>query len=102
MATYVLHVVDQTEDRLVTRESNAPQHFDFIYEVVTGPFAGQRGTHRELSDLVADRVVVMSGMVGLSEQTGALLDWQADGTDDGVGHWTPRHRELIERAVGGS
>ena len=97
MAAYVLHVVNRQEGTLVTKPSTDPYNVDFLFEVLTGPFAARRGTHRELSELIGETIIVMSGTVGICHESGAILDWK--GTVD-AGQWIQRHVPLIEREVG--
>jgi hypothetical protein len=98
MAAYVLHLVDRQQSTLMTAPGREPHSFDFLFEVLTGPFAGERGTHRELSDLLREQIVVMSGTVGLCHTTGAILDWRGSRED---GRWVPRHGAPMEQEVGG-
>jgi hypothetical protein len=100
MAAYVLHVVDREKGLLMVNESPNGHSFDFLFEVLTGPFASERGSHRELSDLVREPIIVMSGTVGICHRTGAILDWQQ--TDSQHGTWMQRHSETKERALGAS
>jgi hypothetical protein len=101
MAAYVLHVVDREHDTLVTTSETPSNsnHYDFLFEVLTGPFAGERGSHRELSELIHEPIIVMSGTVGICSKTGTLLDWQGS-VDQGT--WAQRHQGTVERvrAVG--
>jgi hypothetical protein len=97
MAAYVLHLIDRQQGTSMTAPGSEPHSFDFLFEVLTGPFAGERGTHRELSDLLRDHIVVMSGTVGICHTTGAILDWSGTRED---GRWMQRHGAPMEREIG--
>lgn len=103
MTVYVLHVIDRNEGMIKVRTPHSdrrdPHTFDFLFEVIAGPFAGQRGSHRELSNLLCDRVLVLSQMVGICRETGAIMDWVGTGTS---GQWVQRHSGSLERAIGDS
>lgn len=100
MSAYVLHVVDRRAGKMTTRSSADPHTFDFVYEVLAGPYAGQRGTHRELSELFVTPLVVLSSKVAICRDTGTLLDWVETDSTDATGQWVQRHRQAIERTVG--
>lgn len=101
MTTYLLHVVDQNEGMVkvppMDDTCQDPYSFDFLFEVLTGPFAGKRGSHRELSALLCEQVLVLSRMVGICQQTGAILDWVEA---ESGGRWVHRHGDPLERALG--
>jgi hypothetical protein len=97
MAVYILHVVDQVEGKLKVPHSQHADSFDYVFEILAGKYAGQRGTHHELSRLVVDPLVVLSSRVGLCHKTGAILDRVGSSDSD---RWVPRHGHLLERSVG--
>lgn len=97
MPAYVLRIIDQETGPLRDGSATADR-FDYLFEVLEGPFAGQWGTHQYLSELVGENVLVLSTRVGICHETGALLDL-IEG-DDGRLHWLPRRDRQLERAVG--
>jgi hypothetical protein len=97
MAVYVLHVVDQVKGKLKVVHPHDADSFEYLFEILTGKYAGKRGTHRELSNLVVDPLMVLSSSVGLCHETGVILD--REGADD-AGRWVPRHGRLLERSIG--
>jgi hypothetical protein len=98
VTVYVLHVVDREKGLLKTRPRTEPANFDFLFEVLAGPHAGRRGSHREISDFCCDQVSILSHKVALCSETGMLLDWHE--TDE-TGTWLPRRDGLAAKAVGG-
>lgn len=101
MTVYVLHVVDREKGLLKTRPHTEPDNFDFVFEVLAGPHAGRRGSHREISDFCCDQVSILSRKVALCSKTGMLLDWHQNHENDEAGEWLPRRDRLAARAVGG-
>lgn len=99
MASYVLHVVDREKGLLKTGPFARSHSFDYLFEVLSGPHAGRRGSYQQLSDLLRDEVFVLSSIVGICATTGVLLDWKES---DGVGRWQARQSRPLERVVGAS
>jgi hypothetical protein len=67
------------------RATTYPYNFVFLFEVVSMPYAGQRGTLDELSARTGADLIVPSVKVGICHATGELLEYQAQ---HATGCWT--------------
>lgn len=74
MTTYLLHLVDRSVDKLLVQVTTHPYHVDFVYQVLMGPYAGQRGTVDELQELIDDDLQLLPATIGVGSEDGLIVE----------------------------